>query len=168
MNVLAALHLDALGWGAAAIGALFLVSAGLEAGLNPFLGRWVDRRGLALPVAVGISASAVVAVAFAFASSTAALGVLVVLGALAFGSLFTPGLTLIAGGAERAGIAQALAFGTMSAAWALGNIIGPAGGGALARATSDQTAFLAAAGVCLATLAVFSRAAARARVPARV
>jgi hypothetical protein len=56
----------------------------------------------------------------------------------------------------------------MSAAWALGNIIGPAGGGALARATSDKAAFLAAAGVCLATLAVLSRSAARGRVPARV
>jgi MFS family permease len=168
MNVLAALQLDALGWGVAAIGALFLVSAGFEAAMNPFLGRWVDRRGLALPVGAGIAASAVVAVAFAFASSTAAVGVLVVLAALAFGSLFTPGLTLIAEGAERAGIAQALAFGTMSAAWALGNIIGPAGGGALARATSDRTAFLAAAGICVATLAVLGRSAARARVPARV
>jgi MFS family permease len=167
MNVLVSLHLDALGWGAAGIGALFLVSAGLEAGMNPLLGRWIDRRGLLLPVTIGIGASTVVAVAFAFASSAAALAVLTVFAALTFGSLFTPGLALIAEGAERAGIAQALAFGTMSAAWALGNIIGPAGGGALARATSDKTAFLAAAAVALATLIAFSRAAVRARVPAR-
>ncbi len=168
MNVLVSLHLDALGWGAAAIGALFLVSAGLEAGMNPFLGRWIDRRGLMLPVTLGIAGSTAVAVVFAFASSAAALAVLTVVAALTFGSLFTPGLALIAEGAERAGIAQALAFGTMSAAWALGNIIGPAGGGALARATSDRTAFLAAAAVSLATLIVFSRSAVRARVPARV
>jgi MFS family permease len=168
MNVLVSLHLDALGWGAAAIGALFLVSAAFEAGMNPLLGRWIDRRGLLLPVTLGIGASTVVAVAFAFASSAAALAVLAVLAALTFGSLFTPGLALIADGAERAGIAQALAFGTMSAAWALGNIIGPAAGGALARATSDKTAFLAAAAVALATLIAFSRSAVRARVPARV
>ena len=145
MNVLAALHLDALGWGAAAIGALFLVSAGSRPWMNPFLGRLDRPPGPRAAVTAGVAGSAVVAVAFAFASSAAALAVLVVVGALAFGSLFTPGLALIAEGAERAGIAQALAFGTMSAAWALGNIIGPAGGGALARATSDRAAFLAAA-----------------------
>jgi MFS family permease len=135
--------------------------------MNPLLGRWIDRRGLMLPVTLGVAASTAVAVAFAFASSAAALAVLTVVAALTFGSLFTPGLALIAEGAERAGVAQALAFGTMSAAWALGNIIGPAGGGALARATSDRTAFLAAATVALASLVVFSRSAVRARIPAR-
>src|SRR3954470_6315892 len=40
--VLVPLHLDALGWGPAAIGGLWLVAAGIEAVINPFLGRLVD------------------------------------------------------------------------------------------------------------------------------
>ena len=148
MAVLVPLHLDALGWGPAAIGALWLVAAGIEAVINPFLGRLIDRRGLRLPVVAAVTASAAVAVAFAFADSGVALALLVVVGAFSFGALFTPGLALIASGADRAGVAQALAFGAMSSAWALGNILGPAGGGALARGTSDGVAFVlgAAAG----------------------
>jgi MFS family permease len=157
MAVLVPLHLDGLGWGPAAIGALWLVAAGIEAVINPFLGRLIDRRGLRLPIVTAITVSAAVAVAFAFADSSAALAVLVVVGALSFGALFTPGLALIASGAERAGVAQALAFGAMSAAWALGNIIGPAGGGALARSTSDGVAFVLGAAACVATLAAISR-----------
>jgi predicted MFS family arabinose efflux permease len=161
MAVLIPLHLDALGWGPAAIGGLWLVAAGMEAVINPFLGRLIDRRGLRLPVAAAVTASAGVAVAFAFADSGAALALLVVLGAFSFGALFTPGLTLIASGAEKAGVAQALAFGAMSAAWALGNIIGPAGGGALARGTSDGAAFMVGAAVCVATLVALRRTAPR-------
>jgi predicted MFS family arabinose efflux permease len=162
MAVLVPLHLDALGWGPAAIGGLWLAAAGIEAVINPFLGRLIDRRGLRLPVVTAVTASAAVAVAFAFADSAAALALLVVVGAFSFGALFTPGLALIASGADRAGVAQALAFGAMSAAWALGNILGPAGGGALARGTSDGVAFALGAAACLATLAAISRAAPRA------
>jgi MFS family permease len=159
--VLVPLHLDALGWGPAAIGALWLLAAGIEAVINPFLGRLIDRRGLRLPIVTAITASAAVTVAFAFAGSAVVLALLVVAGALSFGALFTPGLALIAAGAERAGVAQALAFGAMSAAWALGNILGPAGGGALARGTSDGVAFVLGAAVCVATLAAISRSAPR-------
>ncbi len=162
MAVLVPLHLDALGWGPAAIGGLWLAAAGIEAVINPFLGRLIDRRGLRLPVVTAVTASAAVAVAFAFADSAAALALLVVVGAFSFGALFTPGLALIASGADRAGVAQALAFGAMSAAWALGNILGPAGGGALARGTSDGVAFALGAAACLATLAAISRVAPRA------
>ena len=174
MAVLVPLHLDALGWGPAAIGALWLVAAGIEAVINPFLGRLIDRRGLRLPVLAAVDGlgrgGGRVRVRRLRRSRSR---LLVVVGALSFGALFTPGLALIASGAERAGVAQALAFGAMSAAWALGNILGPAGGGALARGTSDGVAFVVGAASCVATLAAISRRASarwqnrpRRRIPA--
>jgi MFS family permease len=165
--VLVPLELDSLGWGAVGIGALWLVAAAGEAVMSPFLGRLVDRRGQLLPIRVALAASLVVLLAFAWAGSAFVLALLVLAAGLAFGALFTPGLAIVSEAAEEAGIAQALAFGAMNAAWALGNLVGPAGGGALARAAGDTTAYLVAAAVCAATLlsltATRHRATARAR-----
>jgi MFS family permease len=167
VGVLVPLELDTLGWGAVAIGALWLAAAGIEAAMNPFLGRLVDRRGRILPVRVALVGGVGVSAAFAWAGSAALLATLVLLAALAFGGLFTPGLALVSEGAEEAGVAQALAFGAMNAAWAVGNLVGPAAGGALARAAGDTTAFLVAAAACAATLAAVTRSFAEEPAPAR-
>src|SRR5260221_501653 len=45
LSVLAPLHLSAAGWGAGAIGAIWLVGAALEAVESPLVGRISDRRG---------------------------------------------------------------------------------------------------------------------------
>ena len=45
----------------------------------------------------------------------------------------------------------------MNSAWALGNMSGPAIGGALAAAFNDSVPYLAAATLCGATLAVVER-----------
>jgi MFS family permease len=164
--VLVPLELDRLGWGAVAIGALWLAAAGIEAAMNPFLGRLVDRRGRIFPVRITLAGAVAVSVAFAWADTAAVLALLVLLAAVAFGGLFTPGLSLVSDGAERAGVAQALAFGAMNAAWAVGNLVGPAAGGALARAAGDTTTFLVAAAVCALTLAAVVRSAAAAAAPA--
>jgi MFS family permease len=164
--VLVPLELDRLGWGAVAIGAVWLGAAAIEAAMNPFLGRLVDRRGRIFPVRLTLIGATCVSVAFAWADSAAALAALVLLAAVAFGGLFTPGLSLVSEGAEEAGVAQALAFGAMNAAWAVGNLVGPAAGGALARAAGDTTAFLVAAGFCTLTLAAFVRSAAADTAPA--
>jgi MFS family permease len=164
--VLVPLELDRLGWGAVAIGALWLAAAGIEAAMNPFLGRLVDRRGRIFPVRITLAGAVAVSVAFAWADTAAVLALLVLLAAVAFGGLFTPGLSLVSDGAEEAGVAQALAFGAMNAAWAAGNLVGPAAGGALARAAGDTTAFLVAAAVCALTLAAVVRSAAAAAAPA--
>ncbi len=154
--VLVPLELDALGWSALAIGALWLVTAALEGAMNPLLGRFADRRGRLLPVRIALVGSVAVSIALAFAGSSVAVAGLVVAAGLAFGALFTPGLAIVSDGADQVGVAQALAFGVMNAAWAVGNLVGPAAGGALAHATSDTTAYLAAAGLCAATLAAIT------------
>jgi MFS family permease len=84
--------------------------------------------------------------------------VVLVLGAgLAYGSFYTPALAIISDGAERLGIAQGLAFGVMNACWAVGALIGPAAGGALADATGDAVPYLLMAAICLATLVAAQR-----------
>src|SRR5204862_1448341 len=80
---------------------------------------------------------------------------LVAVAAMSYGLLFTPAFALIADGAERCGLAQGMAFGFMNAAWAVGAVVGPAAGGAIANTTGDWIPFLLAAGVCtLALVAV--------------
>ena len=154
LSTLAPLHLSRAGWGAAAIGGLWLASAAIETAEAPLIGRLSDRRGNLLPVRAGLVASVVVAALLAFGPRPLAYAPLVILAGGAFGSLFTPAFVLIADGAERARLAQGMAFGVMNAAWALGAVVGPAAAGAIASATGDWIPYLLAALACLASLAL--------------
>jgi MFS family permease len=73
---------------------------------------------------------------------------LIVLAAISYGVLFTPAFAMIADGAEQTGLAQGMAFGLMSAAWATGAVAGPAAGGAIAAATGDWIPFVLGALLC--------------------
>ncbi|MFL5922197.1 MAG: MFS transporter [Gaiellaceae bacterium] len=152
--VLVPLRLHDGGWGGVAIGAVFLVTAGIETLLNPLLGRFTDRRGRLLPIRVALAASVVVSVAFALASSAPIVAALVVAAGLAYGSLYTPGMSLLTDAAERRGIAAGLAFGAMNGAWAAGNVVGPAAGGWLAEIWGDALPYLLLAVACAATFAL--------------
>ena len=55
---------------------------------------------------------------------------------------------MIADGAEEVDLAQGVAFGLMSAAWAVGAVAGPSAGGAIAGATGDWIPFLLGATLC--------------------
>src|ERR671929_1323603 len=103
---------------------------------------------------VGLTARVVVALALAFGFRPLVYAPLVVLAGMAFGSLFTPAFVLISDGAQRARLAQGMAFGVMNAAWALGAVIGPATAGAIASATGDWIPYLLAALACVASLAL--------------
>jgi MFS family permease len=155
--VLVPLQLDAAGFAPLAIGAVFLIAGLLEAGVNPFIGRFSDRRGRLFPVRIGLAGSFTVAVAFAIARDPYAVALLAVFAALAFGAFYTPGMALVSDRAEAVGLSQALGFGIMNTAWALGNMSGPAIGGTLAAVFSDSVPYLAAAALCAATLAVVER-----------
>jgi MFS family permease len=66
-------------------------------------------------------------------------------------------MALLSDGAERVGLAQAIAFGLMNAAWGAGNWVGPSLGGALADAAGDALPYALMALVCLGTLLVVTR-----------
>jgi MFS family permease len=154
LAVLVPLKLHAQGWGGVAIGAVFLVTAGVETLLNPLLGRFTDRRGRLLPVRVALAASVLVSLAFAWAGSAPLIAALVVVAGVAYGGFYTPGMALLTDAAEQRGIAAALVFGAMNGAWAAGNVVGPAVGGWLAELAGDWLPYLLLAAVCFATLAL--------------
>lgn len=156
--VLTPLALDDAGWGFLAIAAVFFVAGLTEVILNPLLGRYSDRVGRLLPIRVGLAAATVVAVALAVSSGAALVAVLVCAASLSFGSLYTPGMSLTSHRAEAAGLAQGLAFGVMNTAWAVGELVGPTAGGALAEAAGDAAPYLVGASLCAVTLALTYRA----------
>ncbi|HJQ84538.1 MAG TPA: MFS transporter [Candidatus Binatia bacterium] len=148
LAVLAPLHLSAAGWGAGTIGLVWIVGATLETIQAPLVGRVSDRRGRALPVRIALVGGALVSLGLVWGSRPAFYAPLVVAASLAYGMLFTPGIALIADGAEDAGVPQGLGFGLMNAAWAVGATIGPAAGGGLAQATGDKVPLLLSAILC--------------------
>jgi MFS family permease len=159
LAVLAPLALDDAGWTTLAIGAVFFGAGLVEVVLNPFLGRLTDRLGRLLPIRVALAGSTVVAVALAVSSTPAVIAVLVAAAAITFGSLYTPGMTLTSHRAESAGLAQGLAFGIMNSAWAVGALVGPALGGALAEAEGDAAPYAVGAVLCALTLVATQRVA---------
>jgi len=153
LTVLVPLKLHALGWSGVAIGALFFATAALETALNPLLGRLTDARGRLLPVRLALLGSIAVSLALAWAGPALLVAALVIAAGIAYGAFFTPGMALVSDGAERNGIAQGLAFGVMNLGWALGAVIGPAAGGALAESAGDTFPYLLLAVICVGTLA---------------
>ena len=154
LDVLAPLHLHARGWGGVAIGGLFLAAAAFETALNPLLGRFTDRRGRMLPIQAALLGSILVSLALAGASAPVFVAALVVVASISYGAFFTPGMALVSDSADRSGIAQGLVFGVMNGAWAVGNVVGPALGGALAESAGDALSYLLLAALCLATFLV--------------
>jgi MFS family permease len=152
LAVLAPLRLAAAGWGAVAIGAMWLASAGVEAWESPVIGRLSDRLGALVPIRYALVGSLAGSLALAAHLGAAPYALLVIFAGVAFGALFTPAFALISEGAELAALPQGIAFGMMNGAWAAGAMIGPAAGGAIASATGDSIPFLLAAALCGGTL----------------
>jgi MFS family permease len=153
LTVLVPLRLSDLGFVAAAIGAVFLVSGALEAALSPFMGRVADRRGKRYPITAGLVASAIATVVLPWPQQGAVLAVVTVLAACAFGIFWAPAMSLVSDTSERIGLDVAWGFALANLAWAPGQATGAAMGGTLARATTDAVPYLLLAGCCLATLA---------------
>ena len=152
LDVLVPLLFDAAGYGALAIAAVFVTAGAVEVVVNPVVGRISDRRGRLLPVRVALAASIAVAVAFALATEPLVVAGLVVAASVTFGGFYTPGMALVADRAERAGLSQGIGFGVTNTAWAVGALIGPAVGGALADVFGDPVPYLLAASLCALTL----------------
>lgn len=157
LAVLVPLELDRLGWGAAAVGAVFLASAAFEVGVHPLLGRWSDRAGYRPPVLAGLLASIGILLILPVAGSPWLLGLLVVLAAGAFNATLVPGSALFSRGTEKLGMDQALAFAVINFAWAAGYAVGAPVGGALADLRGDALSHLSLAAVCALTLLLLRR-----------
>ena len=152
LGVLGPLHLARAGWGAAAIGAVWLFGAAVETVEAPIVGRLIDRRGPFVPIRAALVCALAVSLGLAVGARPLFYAPLIPLGALAFAPLFTIAFALFAEGADKVGLAQGMGFGVMNAAWAIGAVAGPAAGGAIAGVTGDWIPFVLAAALCVAML----------------
>jgi MFS family permease len=153
LDVLAPLRLAQLGATALLIAATFLVASAIEAGLSPLAGRRADRLGPISPIRMSLLAAIAVSLLAPVVGSARLLVPVLMLGMPAFGTLFTPAMTLLSEGADRLQLHQGLAFSLGNLAWAGGQAVAAAGSGALAQATSDLVPYSLLAAACLATLA---------------
>jgi MFS family permease len=158
VDVLAPLRLGRLGVSATLIGVTFLASAAIEAGLAPVSGRLSDRRGPLVPLRISLTAAVAVSLLAPVVAPAAALMVLLIVGMPAYGTLFTPSMTLVSAGADRLKLNQGLLFGIDNLAWAAGQGIAAAAGGAIAQATADLVPYALLAALCLGSLLLLSPA----------
>jgi MFS family permease len=158
INVLGPLRLDALGVGAAGIGATWLASAGVEATAAPLVGHLSDRRGRFAPLRAGLGGTAVVMVALAVLDVRWWMLVpTIVVAGFVVGVFWAPAMSLLSDEADATGLDYAFAFTLINMAWAPAQIAGSGGGAALAQATTDSVPYLGLAGACLLTLVLVWR-----------
>ena len=159
LAVLIPLELNGLGWGAAAVGTVFLISAAFEAVVHPLLGKWSDRSGYRPPVYAGLLASIGILLLLTWVGNPWVIGFLVVLAAGAFNATLVPGTALFSRGTEKAGMEGAVAFAITNFAWASGYAVGAPLGGFLADLRGDALSYLSLTAVCLLTLFLLRRTA---------
>jgi FSR family fosmidomycin resistance protein-like MFS transporter len=157
LSVLAPLRLSHLGWGAAAIGATYLVMAALEAAWAPFLGRASDHFGRLPPLRAALVASAIVAFLLPWPGSPWLLALVIAAAGLAFGSFWTPAMSWVTDEAEAFGLDYGYAFALVNVAWAPGQAGGSALGGAVASVTADAVPYLALSALCVLSLLTVRR-----------
>lgn len=161
IGVLVPLRMDALGASGVAIGAAFLLAAGVEAALGPIVGRVSDRRGRLWPMRLGLLAAAPLAVILPIPRSALAVAVLIVLVVAALSTFWAPAMAMLSDSAERAGVDQGFAFALVNLAWGGGQMGGGGLGGAVAEASADAVPYAALALLCALTLVGVARAARR-------
>jgi MFS family permease len=157
LSVLAPLRLSDLGWGAVAVGATYLVMAVLEAAWAPLIGRASDHYGRFPPLRAALVAAAIVSFVLPWPANAWVLAPLVICAGLAYGSFWTPAMSMVTDEAELVGLEYGYAFALINIAWAPGQAGGAAIGGALASATSDAIAYLGLSALCVATYAAIAR-----------
>lgn len=153
LAVLGPLRLSELGFGAVAIGATWLLAGAIGSANNVAIGRIADRLGPLTPVRAGLMGTIVAAALLPWPQERFLLAAAIVFADVAFGTFYTPGLTLLTHAAEDRGLDYGYAFALVDVAWAPGQGGGSAIGGALAGATSDTVPYLALSAVALLTLA---------------
>ena len=154
LSVLGPLRLDELGASAAAIGATWLIAAGLESVVSPLAGRFSDRRGRLAPMLAGLVGGAVMFALLPWPSTALVLAIVVILGTPVIGLLWAPAMAMLSDGAERVGLEQGLAFGLMNLTWATGQTLGNLGGARVGEAAGDEVAYLLLSALCVVCFVV--------------
>ncbi len=168
INVLGPLRLHRFGATALAVGAVFLVSAAIEAVVSPAIGHFSDRRGRLAPLRFGLASTAILLACFTLPRTVALLAVVLVMLSTALGTFWAPSMAMLSDAADAHLLNQGLAAALMNLAWAGGQILGSGVGGATAKAAGDNLPTLITAALCVVTLVTIGvRAAPAVRAAAR-
>jgi DHA2 family methylenomycin A resistance protein-like MFS transporter len=156
VSVLAPLQQHSLGASATEIASAFAVAALLGIAVRPFYGRWVDRRGPLRPTRLGLLACALTAVALPWMQTRLGAATLVVLTLIAIGVLWAPVMVLLSDACDATGAPQMLVVAIMGLSWPPGNVVGAAGGAALAQVVGQRVTYAVMAGMLVAGYLVLS------------
>jgi MFS family permease len=166
LGVLGPLRLSALGAGAIGIGVVWLTAGALETVNNLFVGRASDLLGPLVPIRAALLVTIAATIVLPLPDNRYVLALVILVAALGFGTFYTPGMALLTEAAEARGLDYGYAFALLNLAWAPGQSVGSAFGGALAEATSDAVPYLILSALALLTLLALrrSRAASESRL----
>ncbi|UTI63181.1 MFS transporter [Paraconexibacter antarcticus] len=159
LGVLGPLRLDHFGFSSAAVAGTYLVAAGVEALVSPFVGRLSDRHGRLAPIRRGLAVAAGLLLLVTVPASGVVLALLLVLLAASFGLFWAPAMALLTDVADATGLALGFAFALVNLAWAAGQVVGSGLGGEAAKLTGDGVPLAVVAAACGVTLAALGRGA---------
>jgi MFS family permease len=157
LGVLGPLRLSALGAGAIGIGAVWLTAGVLETLNNLVIGRVSDRLGPLVPIRAALVVTIAVTIVLPLPGNVYVLAIVILVGAIGFGTFYTPGMALLTHAAEARGLDYGYAFALLNLAWAPGQTIGSALGGSIAEATSDAVPYYILSGLALVSLVALGR-----------
>lgn len=158
VEVLVPLRIDELGGGHGLIAGGFIVGATLEAALAPFSGRYSDRVGRRTPIMVGFGICAAAMAAIGMAQTLSLVMTALVVTSLGAGICFAPVLTMLSEVSESSQLHQGFAAGLSNIAWASGQVVGGAAGGAIASVAGNAAPSFAIVVLLLVAVAYSYRA----------
>ncbi len=156
ISVLAPLQQHRLGAHPGEIAATFAAAAVLGIAIQPLYGRWTDRRGPLRPLRFGLLACAPILVAIPWMQTDFATAALVVAALILVDVLWAPVMVMLSNATTAVGLGQLVVVAVMDLTWPPGNIVGSAGGGALADLLGERATFAVLAGLLLAGCAALS------------
>jgi predicted MFS family arabinose efflux permease len=156
ISVLAPLQQHRLGGGSGEIALTFAAAAILGIAIRPFYGRWSDRQGPLRPVRIGLLACIPAVVALPWMHTRFGTAALIALTLILIGVLWAPVMVMLSNACAAAGVAQLMVVAMMDLTWPPGNIVGSAGGGALAEVAGQRVTYAVMAGMLLAGWAALS------------
>ncbi|MHB2001543.1 MAG: MFS transporter [Solirubrobacteraceae bacterium] len=157
IGVLAPLQLHRLGAGPGEIALSFGVAAAAGILVRLLAGRLSDRRGPSLPIKLGLLLSIPAVLAIPWPGDRSLAAALVVAALLANGIFWPPLMAMLSDACVASGAGQVTAVAVMGLSWPPGNILGAAGGGALAQAAGQRVAYSAMAAMLLAGYLALAR-----------
>jgi MFS family permease len=140
-GVLLPLRLHALGTTGAAIAGAYFAASLLETLVNPFVGRWYDRRGAAEVLRVTLLGSVVCVIVLALHLPALALLIALAVSWPILGAAWIPALAELTASVQRIGGQSGLALGLFNLCWAVTQTVGAVGGAQLSR-TLEAAPFL--------------------------